>query len=118
MSEEPMPKNYKLLKGIVITLGILIVVMVVVIIFASIMKYNEQKSAEAELVDKYQNSQIAKPSFLKLFEMSLNLTEGEEIISSSNSNKGIIVNIGKNQTIEKILLIDYSGNIIATINAN
>jgi hypothetical protein len=50
--------------------------------------------------------------------MSLNLTEGEEIISSSNSNKGIIVNIGKNQTIEKILLIDYSGNIIATINAN
>ena len=118
MSEEPMPKNYKLLKGIVITLGVLIVVMVVVIIVASIMKYNEQKSGEARLVDKYQNSQIAKPLFSKSFEISLNLIEGEEIISSSNSDKGILVHIGKNQSIEKVLLIDYSGNIIATINAN
>lgn len=110
-----MPKNYKLLKGIVITLGVLIVVMVIVIIVASIMKYNEQKSAEAALVEKYQTSQAINQPLSRSFEMSLNLSEGEEIISSSNSEKGILINIGRNQKIEKILLVDYSGNIIATI---
>lgn len=113
-----MPKNYRLLKGIVVTLGILIVVMVVVIIVASIMKYNEQKSAEAELVDKYQTSQIVKPASITPFEMSLNLTDGEKIISSSSSDKGILVNVGRSQTIDRVLLIDFSGNIIAIIKSN
>ena len=113
-----MPKNYKLLKGIVITLGVLIVVMVVVIIVASIMKYNEQKSAEAALVEKYQTSQVTNQPISRPFEMSLNLSDGEEIISSSNSEKGILVNVGRNQKIEKILLVDYAGNIIATIKSN
>jgi flagellar basal body-associated protein FliL len=118
MSEEPMPKNYKLLKGIVITLGVLIVVMVVVIIVASIMKYNDQESAEAALVEKYQTSQIVKPTNSKPFEINLKLSNGEEIISSSNSDKGILINIGRNQTIERVILVDYAGNIIATIKSN
>lgn len=113
-----MPKNYKLLKGIVITLGILIVVMVVVIIVASIMKYNDQKSAEATLVEKYQSVQVIEPPISRSFELNLNLSDNEEIITSSNSENGILINIGRDQIIERVILVDYAGNIIATIKSN
>ena len=101
-----------------IALGVLIVVMVVVIIVASIMKYNEQKTAEATLVDKYQNAQMIKSTVTRPFEITLKLADGEKIISSSSSDKGVLVNIGRNQIIEKMIFVDFSGNIIATINTN
>ncbi|MCC3862203.1 hypothetical protein [Pseudemcibacter aquimaris] len=118
MTEEEMPKNYKLLKGIVITLGILIIVMVVVIIVASIMKYNEQKSAEAALVEKYEASTGPISSISRPFEMDLKLENGQQVISTSSSEKGILVTVGINGVAQKILLIDYSGKVTGTINVN
>lgn len=118
MIEEPMPKNYRLLKGIVITLGVLIVVMIVILIVASINKYNDQKSDEAALVEKYQTSKIVKSTVTSPFEMDLNLAEDQVIISTSSSDKGILVTIGHNTTAEKIILIDYSGKVVGTINVN
>ena len=113
-----MPKNYRLLKGIVITLGVLIVVMIFVLIIASVRKYNDQKSAEAALVEKYQTTQIPVVSVTKPFDMNLKLEDGQEIISTSNSDKGILVTVGQNGNAEKILLIDYTGKISGTINVN
>ena len=113
-----MPKNYRLLKGIVITLGVLIVVMVFVIIIASVIKYNEQKSAEAALVEKYQTNQTVAVKVSKPFEISLKLEDGQKIISTSSSDEGIMVTIGQNGNAQKILLIDYSGKITGTINVN
>lgn len=113
-----MPKNYKLLKGIVITLGILIVVMVVVIIVAAINQYNEQKSAEASLVQKYEMSEGPISSVMRPFEMDLNLEDGEQVIATSSSERGILVTIGKKGEVSKILLIDYRGKITGTINVN
>lgn len=111
-----MPKNYKLLKGIVITLGILIVVMVVVLVVASIMKYNDQKRAEAALVEKYQSSTTSVSNSSTPFEMDLTLEEGQEIISADSNDNGILVRIGANGATEKILLIDNSGAVAGTIN--
>ncbi|HPF46022.1 MAG: hypothetical protein KDF58_10190 [Alphaproteobacteria bacterium] len=118
MTEEPMPKNYRLLKGIVITLGILIVAMVILIITASIMKYNDQKSAEAALVDKYQSSQSIVSENIKPFKLDLPLEAGEEVLSVSSNDRGMLVSIGKEGRIQKILLIGYSGKILGTININ
>lgn len=101
-----------------IILGVLIVVMVVVLIIASVMKYNKQKSAEAALVDKYQTSQVPVVTAGSPFEMNLKLEEGQQIISTSSSDKGILVTVGQNGNAQKILLIDYSGKITGTINVN
>lgn len=101
-----------------ITLGVLIVAMVVVLIVASINKYNNQKSAEAALVEKYQTSKTVAPTTSSPFEMDLDLAEGQVIISTSSSDKGILLTIGSNATAEKIILIDYSGKIVGTINVN
>ena len=114
-----MPKNYKLLKAIVITLGILIIAMVIILIVASIMKYNDQKRAEAALVERYEASRQAAPvSAAGPFEMDLELEDGQEVISAESGEKGILVRIGQNGATQKILLIDYSGNITGTINVN
>jgi hypothetical protein len=118
MIEEPLPKNYSLLKGIVIALGVLIVVMLFVIIIASVMKYNEQKSDEAALVDKYQTSQVSVTNTVKPFEMNLKLEDGQQIISTSSSDKGILVTVGQNGNAQKILLVDYTGKITGIINVN
>ena len=116
-----MPKNHRLLKGIVITLGILIIAMLVILVVASIMKYNDQKRAEAALVEKYQQNQTIKP--VKSvnsapFEMNLTLDPGQEILSTNSSDKAILVRIGRESVTEKIILIDYNGKIIGTIKVN
>ncbi len=114
-----MPKNYKLLKGIVITLGILIVVMVIILIVASIMKYNDQKRAEAALVEKYRSSNVAQaPTSNHPFEIDLPLEEGEQIISVQSGATGILINIGTNGVTNKIIIVDYNGAITGTINVN
>lgn len=113
-----MPKNYRLLKGIVITLGILIIAMVIILVVASVMKYNDQKREEAALVEKYQTIQTVNPTVVKPFEISLALEPGQEIISVDSSDKGILVRVVGADATEKILLIDYSGAIIGTINVN
>ncbi len=113
-----MPKNYRLLKGIVITLGILIIAMVIILVVASVMKYNDQKRAEAALVEKYQTAQTVNPTEAKPFEVSLALEPGQEIISVDSSDKGILVSVGTGGVADKILLIDYSGKIIGTVNVN
>lgn len=111
-----MPKNFPLLKGIVIILGILIIAMLVILVVASIMKYNDQKAAEAALVEKYQDSQVIKQSEAAPFVIDLTLDEGQEILSTQTGDKGILVNIGDRDVIKRIILIDYTGKIIATIN--
>jgi len=116
MSEEQMPKNYKLLKGIVITLGILIIAMVIILVVASVNKYNDQKRAEAALVDKYQASQSAKPLGSSPFELDLVLEAGQEILSTSANSQGIIVTIGEAGVAKKILVIGLDGKITGTIN--
>ncbi len=112
-----MPKNFRLLKGIVITLGVLIVVMVVVIIVTAVMKYNEQKNAEAALVEKYR---AANPQNVALsgspFEIDLQLQAGQQIISAESGNNGVLLRIGTNGVTDKIILVDYSGKITGTIN--
>ena len=110
-----MPKNYQLLKGIVITLGILIIVMVAIIVVASVMKYNDQKDAEASLVEKYQTTQVVEAGEIKPFEMDLPLETGQRIIDVKTDNNYLVVQIG---TVipEKILIINYSGKIVGTIN--
>ncbi len=114
-----MPKNYKLLKAIVIILGVLIIAMVIILIVASVMKYNEQKQAEAALVERYEASrQVVPAASADPFEMDLDLEDGQEIISTESGEQGILVRIGQNGTTQKILLIDYSGNITGTINVN
>lgn len=113
-----MPKNYRLLKGIVITLGILIIAMVIILVVASVMKYNDQKREETALVEKYQTNKVVKSSEVKPFEISLALEPGQEIISVDSSDKGILVSVGAAGVADKILLIDYSGKIIGTINVN
>ena len=113
-----MPKNYRLLKGIVITLGILIIAMVILLVVASVMKYNDQKSAEAALVEKYQSSQVTRSVGSEEFSMNLSLEVGEEILSADSSDQGMLVSIGKDETILKIILIDFSGKIVGTINVN
>lgn len=119
MTDEGMPKNYGLLKGIVITLGILIIAMVILLVVASVMKYNDQKRAEAALVEKYQESRPVAPSAnSQVFEMDLKLEPGQEIISAQSSDQGILVRIGQNGKTRKILLIDYNGIISGTININ
>ena len=110
-----MPKNYPILKGIVITLGILIIAMVVILIVASVMKYNKQKDSEAALVEKYQISQGVKAGEIKPFEMDLPLETGQRIIDVKTDNNYLVVQIGTVNP-EKILLIDYSGKIVGTIN--
>lgn len=100
-----------------VTLGILIIAMVIILIVASVMKYNDQKRAEAALVEKYQQSGSAMQSMDRPpFEMDLILEPGQEIISVQSGEQGILVNVGKNGISEKILLIDYKGNINGTIN--
>ncbi len=100
-----------------ITLGILIIAMVIVLIVASIMKYNDQKRAEAELVERYEASRQAAPATTSdPFDMDLNLEAGQEIISAESGEQGILVRIGQNGATQKILLIDYSGRIAGTIN--
>lgn len=112
-----MPKNYKLLKAIVITLGILIIAMVIILIVASIMKYNDQKRVEAALVEKYETSrEPSLPITTQPFEMNLSLESGQDVISVDNGDQGIMVRVGQNGKTQKILLIDYSGNITGTIN--
>ena len=118
MSEEQMPKNHRLLKGIVITLGILIIAMLVILVVASIMKYNDQKRAEAALVEKYQQNQTIKPVNSAPFQMNLTLDAGQEILSTDSSDKAILVRIGRDGVTEKIILIDYNGKIIGTIKVN
>lgn len=98
-----------------ISLGILIIVMVAIIIVASVMKYNEQNDAEAALVEKYQTSQVVKAGEIKPFEMDLPLETGQRIIDVKTDNNYLVVQIGT-EIPEKILLIDYSGNIVGTIN--
>ncbi len=111
-----MPKNYRLLKGIVITLGILIIVMVIVLIVASVMKYKDQKRAEAALVERYQSSQVQKPNLAAPFEIDLNLETDQEVLSVDNGYNNLLVRIGRDRVTEKILLIDYNGKITGTIN--
>ena len=82
------------------------------------MKYNEQKSAEAALVDKYQTSQVSVTNTDRPFEMNLKLEDGQQVISTSNSDKGILITIGQNGNAQKILLVDYTGKITGTINVN
>ena len=119
MTEEEMPKNYKLLKAIVIILGFLIIAMVIVLIVASVMKYNDQKRAEAALVERYEASrQVVPTASTNPFELDLDLEDGQEIISAQSGDKGILVRIGQIGATQKILLIDYSGNIVGTINVN
>lgn len=113
-----MPKNYRLLKGIVITLGILIVAMIILLVVASVMKYNDQKRAESELVEKYQNSQVTQSVYTEAFSMNFSLEEGEEVLSADSSSQGILVSIGSGGTTSKIILIDFSGKIVGTINVN
>lgn len=112
-----MPKNYRLLKAIVITLGILIIAMVIILIVASVMKYNDQKRAEAALVEKYQQTRPLDGSIDRsFFEMDLALEPGQEVISVQSNEQGILVSVGQNGNAEKILLINYSGKIYGTIN--
>lgn len=111
-----MPKNHRLLKGIVITLGILIVAMVILLIVASVMKYNDQKKAEAALVEKYQSSRAPNPDVEMPFNVDLELEDGEKILSTDASDRGIIVRIGNESGSNRIIIIDYQGNIIGTIN--
>ncbi len=117
-----MPKNQRLLKGIVIFLGILIIAMVIIIIVASIMKYKDQKSAEAALVEKYQVEQALKQPIMQKntdpFAMDLPLESGEEILSVQSEDKGIIITIGRQGRIIRIILVDYNANIIGTINVS
>ena len=113
-----MPKNYRLLKGIVISLGILIVAMVIILVVASVMKYNDQKRAETALVKKYQSGQAVNPSKLNPFELNLSLESGQEIISVDSGDNGILASIAVDDVIVKVLLIDYSGKIVGTINVN
>ncbi len=112
-----MPKNYKLLKAIVITLGILIIAMVIILIVASVMKYQDQKRAEAALVEKYEASrEPASVQKSEPFEMNLSLEGGQDVLSVENGEQGILVRIGQNGKTQKILLIDHSGKIAGTIN--
>ena len=112
-----MPKNFKLLKGIVITLGILIIAMVIVLVVASIMKYNDQKRAEAALVEKYQASNpVNRSTTAEPFEIDLSLDNGQQIISAESGEAGILIRIGTNGVTTKIIIVDYSGNITGTIN--
>ena len=117
-----MPKNQRLLKGIVIFLGILIIAMVIIIIVASIMKHKDQKSAEAALVEKYQVEQALKQPIMQKntgpFAMDLPLESGEEILSVQSEDKGIIITIGRQGRIIRIILVDYNANIIGTINVS
>ena len=113
-----MPKNYGLLKGIVITLGILIVAMVIILVVASVMKYNDQKRDEAALVEKYQTNRNVKSADIKTFETSLALEPGQKIISVDSNDNGIVVSIGDNGVANKIGIINYTGKIVGTINAN
>ena len=115
MSEEQMPKNYRLLKGIVITLGILIVVMLIILVVASINKYNDQKRAEAALVEKYQSSRPVSSPINTPFEIDLPLEPGQQILSAESGANGILIRIGTDMT-QQIILVDYSGKIIGTIN--
>lgn len=111
-----MPKNHRLLKGIVITLGILIVAMVVLLVVASVMKYNDQKKAEAALVEKYQSSEAVNLNVSAPFNIDLPLENGQSILSTDASDRGIIVRIGDESGTDKVLLIDYQGNTLGTIN--
>lgn len=111
-----MPKNQRILKGIVIFLGILIIAMVIILIVASVMKYNDQKDAEVALVEKYQNKMVVKSNSQVPFIRDLTLKDGEEILSAQSSDKGILLNIGSQNITKTIILIDYQGKIIATIN--
>jgi len=117
MSEEPMPKNYQLLKGIVITLGILIIAMVITLVVASVMKYNDQKRAETKLVEKYRTTQPLNPTLVKPFDIHLTLEPGQKIIAVESNNEVILVSLGNLGIIEKILLISHSGTIMGTIDA-
>ena len=92
--------------------------MVILIITPSIMKYNDQKSAEAALVDKYQSSQSIVSENIKPFKLDLPLEAGEEVLSVSSNDRGMLVSIGKEGRIQKILLIGYSGKILGTMNIN
>ena len=111
-----MPKNYQLLKGIVITLGILIIVMVITLVVASVMKYNDQKRAEAKLVEKYSTPQSLNPTVSMPFNISLILEPGQEIITVEGHDLGILLSLGTADVIEKILLVSFSGKIMGTIN--
>lgn len=100
-----------------ITLGVLIIAMVIILIVASIMKYNDQKRAEAALVEKYRESQPAVTnSNSQPFEVDIELESGHEIISAESSTQGILMRIGQNGVTKKILLIDFSGKVVGTVN--
>ena len=116
MSEEPMPKNQRILKGIVIILGVLIIAMVIIIIVASVIKYNGQKKQEADLVEKYQSNQVKTSIQGTPFELDIPLETGFAILSTHVSETAISLGIGQDDIIQKIILVDFSGKIIGTIN--
>jgi flagellar basal body-associated protein FliL len=117
MIEEPMPKNQRILKGIVIILGILIIAMVIIIIFASVMKYNDQKRQEANLVDKYRPKQVVGVINHPPFQAELQLDTGQKVIDVKSNGATIVVQIGIVDT-QKIIMMDYTGKIIGTIIIN
>ena len=55
---------------------------------------------------------------IKPFKLDLPLEAGEEVLSVSSNDRGMLVSIGKEGRIQKILLIGYSGKILGTININ
>ncbi len=101
-----------------ITLGILIIVMVIILIVASIMKYKDQKRAEENMVTKYQENNVAQQSPSQPFTMTLSLEPDQEIISSQGGENGVLVSIGKNGKVDQFILIDMNGEIAGTINVS
>lgn len=92
--------------------------MVILLVVASVMKYNDQKRAEVALVEKYQSSKVNQSVNAESFSMNLTLVPGEEVISADSSDQGILVRIGQDGATSKIILIDFSGKIVSTINVN
>ncbi|WP_339860512.1 hypothetical protein [Paremcibacter congregatus] len=117
MTEE-LPKTSGFLKFIVIFMGILIVVGLAVVVW-KVMDLAKKKAAreklEAAQKERLLTAQERGALPAEPFSFDLNLESGEEILESSSAAAGLWVRIGRDGVTQRIILVDYSGKVIGSI---